>query len=257
MEKALVSIITPSYNSGKFIAQTIYSVQAQTHRHWELLITDDCSTDTTVTIIEAFAAADPRIRLFRLNENAGPGVARNHSIQKARGNYIAFLDADDLWRPEKLERQLKFMHQNGAHFTFSFYDCMDEDGKPLDKRVAAPEFLSYRQLFFCNYVGNLTGIYDAGYFGKIPISAIKKRQDWIVWLTVLKKIRFAQPVPESLAVYRIRKQSVSSSKLDLLRYNFKVYRDFHRLNGISAFCCMGIFLFTQLLIKPRYTKSLK
>ncbi|AWI25063.1 glycosyl transferase [Flavobacterium pallidum] len=255
MERPVVSIITPSYNSASFITQTIRSVQEQTFLHWELLITDDCSTDDTVEIINAFIKADSRIKLFTLPQNAGPGVARNHSLNHAAGKYIAFLDSDDLWKPEKLEKQIRFMAQSGQHFTFTFYDCMDENGDLMNQRVEAPETLSYKQLFFCNYVGNLTGIYDSDYFGKIPVSSIKKRQDWIVWLTILKKLKYAKPVPESLAVYRIRTKSVSSSKMNLLQYNYAVYRDFHRLNVIAALACMAIFLVVQLLVKPRYVKK--
>jgi glycosyltransferase involved in cell wall biosynthesis len=257
MERPSVSIITPSYNSVKYIAQTIRSVQEQTLADWELLITDDCSTDETIAIINSFAANDSRIRLFTLPQNSGPGVARNHSINQATGKYIAFLDADDVWKREKLEKQISFMQNSGSHFTFSFYDCMDENGQLINQCVEAPKTLAYRQLFFCNYVGNLTGIYDSDYFGKIPVSAIKKRQDWIVWLTILKKLKYAQPVPESLAIYRIRTGSVSSSKVNLLKYNFAVYRNFHRLNVIAALGCMIVFLFTQLFVKPQYTKKLQ
>lgn len=256
MERPLVSIITPSYNSAKYIAQTIGSVQQQTLADWELLITDDCSTDDTAAIINFFIANDNRIRLFSLPQNSGPGVARNNSINQATGKYIAFLDSDDIWKPEKLEKQVSFMQHSGSHFTFSFYDCMDENGLLINQRVEAPKILAYKQLFFCNYVGNLTGIYDSDYFGKIPISAVKKRQDWIVWLTVLKKLKYAHPVPESLAVYRIRTASVSSSKMSLLQYNYAVYRNFHRINVVASLGCMMVFLFVQLLIKPRYTKKL-
>ncbi len=256
MKRPAVSIITPSYNAAKYIAQTIQSVQQQTLADWELLITDDCSNDETVAVIHSFLANDSRISLFSLPQNSGPGVARNHSIQQATGRYIAFLDADDLWKPQKLEKQVNFMQQSGSHFTFSFYDCMDENGVFLNRRVEAPKILTYKQLFFCNYVGNLTGIYDSDYFGKIPISAVKKRQDWIVWLTVLKKLKYANPVPESLATYRIRTASVSSSKMNLLHYNYAVYRNFHRLNVVAALGCMTVFLFVQLLVKPRYIKKL-
>lgn len=251
--EALVSIITPTFNSEKFIAQTITSVQNQTFTNWELLIVDDCSTDETVKIIQNFN--DERIKLIQLQKNSGAGVARQTALEAASGTHIAFLDADDLWLPQKLQRQLDFMAENRQPFTFSFYDWIDEDGKSLGKRIEAPRNLSYKQLFFCNYVGNLTGIYAVDYFGKIEIPSIRKRQDWIIWLKILKKIRSAKPVPESLALYRIRENSMSASKTKLLKYNYKVYRDFHRMNFLAALFCMGIFLFVQLLVKPRYAKS--
>jgi teichuronic acid biosynthesis glycosyltransferase TuaG len=257
MEKALVSIITPSFNSEKFIAGTIQSVQNQTHQNWEMIIVDDCSTDQTVSVIQQFVKNDDRIRLFQLDKNSGAGIARETALSKAKGDYIAFLDADDLWKPLKLEKQLQFLKENKAHFTFSYYDCIDEQGNALNRRVEAPRKLTYRQLFFCNYVGNLTGIYEVNYFGKIAISATRKRQDWMVWLTILKKIKKAKPVPESLALYRISDNSLSASKIDLLKHNFAVYRTFHGYSYIASLFIMIGFLFTQLLIKPCYIKKME
>lgn len=256
MEKPLVSIITPSFNSERFITATIQSVQNQTYQNWEMIIVDDCSTDQTVGIIEQFVINDSRILFFQLEKNSGAGIARELALSKANGDYITFLDADDLWKPLKLEKQLQFLKDNKIHFTFSFYDCIDEEGNALNKRVEAPRNLTYLQLFFCNYVGNLTGIYDRHFFGKIAISATRKRQDWMVWLTILKKIKKAKPVPESLALYRIRDNSLSASKVDLLKHNFAVYRNFHGFNYVVSLFIMVGFLFTQLLIKPRYIKKI-
>lgn len=253
----LVSIITPSFNSEKFIAETIQSVQNQTYQNWEMIIVDDCSTDKTVSIVEYIANNDSRIKVYKLDKNSGTGIARNTALDKASGKYIAFLDADDLWKPQKLEIQINFLKNNNLPFTFSFYDCINEQGKELNRRVEAPRNLSYRQLFFCNYVGNLTGIYDVNYFGKIAISSIRKRQDWMLWLIILKKVKSAKPIPESLAFYRIRENSISASKLDLLKHNFGVYRRFHGFNLVYSLLCMTGFLFTQLLIKPRYIKNIK
>lgn len=257
MESPLVSVIIPTFNSEKFISETILSVMNQTYPNWEIILVDDCSRDETVAIISRFAQSDNRIQVLELSVNSGTGVARNAALTVAKGKYIAFLDADDLWKPEKLDEQINFMQTNKLPFTFSFYDCIDEDGKSLNKRVEAPINLSYRQLFFCNYVGNLTAIYDVSYFGKIPISPIRKRQDWMLWLTVLKKIKIAQPVPESLAYYRIRNDSISTSKFDLIKYNFAVYRTFHGFSFPIAVAFMKVFLFTQLLIKPNYIKRIK
>ena len=255
MTKPLVSILIPTFNSAQFIAETIASVQQQTYENWEIIVVDDVSTDGTVALISKIRETDVRIQLQVLERNSGTGVARNTALGKAKGKYIAFLDADDLWKPEKLEKQILFMQTNDLPFTFSFYDCIDEQGNSLNRRVEAPRNLSYRQLFFCNYVGNLTGIYDVEFFGKISISNIRKRQDWIHWLTILKKIKRAKPVPESLAFYRIRDNSLSTSKTALIRYNFAVYRQFHGYNLVVSLLCMTGFLFTQLVIKPFYSKS--
>ena len=256
MGNMLVSIIIPTFNSEKFIAETIQSIQAQTYTNWEVIIVDDGSSDKTVSIISKLAQFEERIQFFQLEKNSGAGIARNLALNKSKGRYIAFLDSDDLWKPTKLEKQIKFMTKNDLPFTFSFYDCIDEEGKLLNKRVESPRRLSYKQLFYCNYIGNLTGIYDVDYFEKIPISPIRKRQDWILWLTILKKIKTAQPTPESLAFYRVRQNSISASKFDLLKHNFNVYRTFHGFNLVVSLVCMIGFLFTQLIIKPTHIKRL-
>ncbi|KDN55274.1 glycosyltransferase family 2 protein [Flavobacterium seoulense] len=255
MEKPLVSVIIPTFNSEKYISDTIISVQNQTYQNWEIILVDDGSTDETQTIITSFLT-DKRIQFYSLEKNLGTGVARNFALEKANGKYISFLDADDLWKLDKLEKQINFMKTNNLPFTFSFYDCIDEQGNSLNKRVEAPRNLSYLQLFFCNYVGNLTGIYDVDYFGKINISNIRKRQDWMHWLTILKEIKTVKPVPESLAIYRIRENSLSTSKTALIQYNFAVYRQFHGFNLVVSSLCMIGFLITQLAIKPRYIKSI-
>ena len=255
MEKPLVSVIIPTFNAEKYISDTIQSVQNQTYQNWEIILVDDGSTDETKTIITQFLA-DERIQFYPLEKNSGTGIARNTALAKAKGKYIAFLDADDLWKPEKLEKQIEFLQTNNLPFTFSFYECIDEQGNSIHKRVEAPRNLTYRQLFFCNYVGNLTGIYDVDFFGKISISSIRKRQDWMHWLTILKQIKTGIPIPESLAYYRVRDNSLSTSKTALIQYNFAVYRQFHGYNKLFAVFCMIGFLYTQLLIKPKYIKKI-
>jgi teichuronic acid biosynthesis glycosyltransferase TuaG len=252
----LVSILTPTFNAEKYIRATIESVQNQSYQNWEMILIDDASTDKTVKIIKEFAQGDDRIKLFKLEKNCGNGFARNAALEKATGKYIAYLDADDIWFPEKLEKQIQFLKINKQHFTFSFYDCIDEEGNDLNRKVESPNPLTYKQLFFCNYVGNLTAIYDVDYFGKIALQATQKRQDWRIWLTILKQIKTAKPVPESLAFYRIRKDSVSSSKFKLIKHNFGVYREFHGCNFVFSVLLMIRFLFTQLIIKPKYIKKI-
>ncbi|MBP4141193.1 glycosyltransferase family 2 protein [Flavobacterium sp. P4023] len=256
MKNPLVSIITPAFNSEKYITESIQSVLNQTYQNWEMIIVDDASSDATISIIEEFIKKDNRIKICKHHENAGTGIARNTALNETSGKYIAFLDADDVWKPTKLEKQVHFLQINKIPFTFSFYEIIDENGKALNKRIESPLILSYQQLFFCNYVGNLTGIYDVDYFGKISISSIRKRQDWMLWLRILQKIKSAPVIPESLAYYRIRKNSISASKFDLVYHNFKVYRTFHGYNLFVSLLCMTGFLFTQLLIKPRYIKAM-
>jgi len=248
----LVSIIIPSYNSEKYISQTIQSVIDQTHKNWELIIVDDCSTDNTEHIAGEYVSNDNRIKFFRLSKNQGSGVARNYAVEIANGNYIAFLDSDDLWKPEKLEKQLAFMKGYNLPFTFSFYECIDEAGDSLNQIITTPQNISYRQLYYCNWIGNLTGIYSVDYFGKLPVSSVKKRQDWILWLTLVKQLKQVKPVPESLAYYRIRTDSLSSSKWGLVKHNFNVYRYFYKRNLARSVFDISVFLYVQLVIKPRY-----
>jgi glycosyltransferase involved in cell wall biosynthesis len=252
----LVSIITPTYNVEKYIRETLQSVLNQSYQNWEMILADDASNDHTISIIEEFAAKDSRIKVFKLPENRGNGFARNAALEKASGKYIAYLDADDLWFPEKLEKQIQFLKANNLYFTFSFYDSIDEEGNDLNRRVESPNPLTYKQLFFCNYVGNLTAIYDADYFGKIIMETSQKRQDWRIWLTILKQIKTAKPVSESLAFYRIRKDSVSSSKFRLIKHNFGVYRQFHGCNFVLSVLLMMRFLYTQLIVKQIYIKKI-
>ncbi|NBL65793.1 glycosyltransferase [Flavobacterium sp. NST-5] len=254
MKTPLVSIVTPAFNSAQFIAETIQSVQNQTYQNWEMIIVDDFSTDETVAEISKFLE-DSRIKCFQLKENSGAGIARQKAVDLAKGNFIAFLDADDLWLPEKLSKQINFLQKNNLPFTFSFYNCINDQGTNLNKIVKAPQILTFRQLFWRNHIGNLTGIYSVDFFGKIAISRFRKRQDWMMWLVILKKIKIAQPVPEVLASYRVRKSSVSSSKINLLKHNYNVYRHFHKLSAVeSVFCMMG-FLFVHFFLKAKYIEK--
>jgi len=252
--RPLVSIITPTYNAEKYLRQTVESVRAQTFSDWELICVDDCSRDGTTALIRSFQEQDSRIKLFQLDRNSGPGVARDTAVQQAQGRYLAFLDADDLWKSEKLAKQVDFLQAEKQPFTFCFYDWMSEDGQLLGKTVTAPNPLTYEHMRYCNHVGNLTGIYDTERFGKIPISGIRKRQDFILWLTILKEIKVGRPVPESLAVYRLRDSSLSSSKLKLLQANFAFYRQHFQESHWRAAISLSINVYHQLFVKPRYLR---
>ena len=249
---ALVSIITPTYNSAKFIAETIQSVQNQTYQNWEMIIVDDGSSDETVTLVLKIITNDSRIKLIPLHKNYGSGFARDKALENANGNYIAFLDSDDLWKPNKLEKQLQFMKEFKLPLTFSFYELIDEQSVPLNILITTPNEIDYNQLYYCNWVGNLTGIYSVDFFGKVPISFVKKRQDWILWLTLVKKTGKIVPIPENLASYRIRKDSISSSKWKLIKYNFMVYKNYHKQNIFKSFIDLALFFFNQLIVKPKY-----
>lgn len=220
----LVTVVTPVHNAEEFIHQCIASVLAQTYQHWEHILVDDCSTDNSAQIVRDYANNEDRIKLVSLEENSGAGIARNRAIEQAKGEYIAFLDSDDLWAPEKLERQLKFMQQNEYPFSFTGYDTINELGAKLPRHVNAREVVTYNSALYKNPIGCLTVIYDIDFFGKQYMPAIRKRQDYALWLHLLKKSD-AYGLNEVLATYRLRSNSISSNKLGLLKYEWKIYRE--------------------------------
>jgi len=230
----LVSIITPSYNSEKFISETIKSVLNQTYDNWEMIIVDDCSSDNSNEIIKEYSKKDGRIKLIKLEKNSGPAVARNRAIKEAKGRYIAFLDSDDLWMPNKLEKQVEFMKKNNLAFTYSSYYLIDEENHDIGL-FNAPERISYRSMLKTCSVGCLTAIYDTNVLGKIYMPNIIKRQDYGLWLKILKIVGETKGIKEPLAFYRIRKNSVSSNKIKAAKYQWKIYRDVENLNLFKSF----------------------
>jgi len=250
-KKPLVSVIMPAYNAAGFIAESIRSVQQQTHANWELLVIDDASHDATSKIVEAFKADDERIKLHVLPTNQGAGFARNIGIKAATGDFISFLDADDLWKPHKLEKQLKLMQQERIQVCYGSYELMNEDGKSLHQQIKALKTLTFSKLKKANYIGNLTGIYNARALGKIYCPLIRKRQDWGLWLLALQKAGGAGGIEEPLAIYRQRRGSISQNKMEMLQYNYKVYREVLEYSAPKSLFWMLLFLWEQLFVKQR------
>lgn len=244
----LVSIITPSYNSSAFIGQTIESIVSQTYENWELLITDDCSEDNTREIVDSYQQKDPRIKFFRLDKNSGAGVARNHSIEMAKGRFIAFCDSDDRWYPEKLEKQLAYMRDNDCALSYTSYMVCDESNT-ITGIVVSLTNISYTTLKRDNGIGCSTVIYDAEKVGKVFFPDIRKRQDWGLWLKILKKIKVAHGMKEPLAIYRIQKTSLSANKLSLIKYNIAIYRLVLKYPSILAYIFFFIINFPCIFIK--------
>lgn len=229
----LVSIITPSYNSSKFISKTIESVLSQTYQNWEMIIVDDVSSDNSNEIIESYIQKDSRIKLIKLEQNSGAAIARNRAIEEAKGRYIAFLDADDIWKDKKLEKQIEFMQRNDYAFTYTAYEKVDEHGKVFGK-IGVPSKVSYNQLLKTCVIGCLTAVYDTEKLGKVYMPLIRKRQDFGLWLKILKKIDFAYGINESLAFYTVRDDSISANKKSAAQFTWKLYRDIEKLNLIKA-----------------------
>lgn len=230
----LVSIITPSYNSAKFIGKTIDSVISQTYKNWEMIIIDDCSTDSSAEFIKTYEEKDSRIKLVQLKENSGAAVARNIGIQLAQGRFIAFLDSDDSWLPEKLEKQLKFMLINNYYFTYTSYFKINENNEILGT-MYIPSKVNYSQLLKTCVIGCLTVIYDAEKIGKQEFPLIRKRQDFALWLKILKKVDYAYGLQENLANYTIRSDSISANKLNAAKYNWFLYRNIEKLSLFVSF----------------------
>ena len=204
----LVSIIMPSYNTGRFIAETINSVLAQTYTNWEIIIVDDCSTDNTDEVVAQFS--DARIKYFKNEKNSGAAVSRNRALREAKGKWIAFLDSDDLWEPEKLEHQIAFMENNGYHFSYTNYVEIDEESNPLGRHVTGPRKISKTGMYNYCWPGCLTVMYDAEIVGLIQIEDIKKNNDYAMWLKVCKKAK-CYLLDEDLASYRKRRGSYRDS----------------------------------------------
>ncbi len=249
----LVSVITPVYNSAKFLKETIDSVIKQTYPNWELILIDDGSSDTSDKLCLEMSKTDPRIRFEKLPINKGAAFCRNRATDLATGEYIAFLDSDDLWSPDKLEVQLRFMQDENCGVSFTTYLHVDEKGKSLNKRIVAMPFLSYKKQYRNNYIGNLTGMYHARKIGKVHSENLRKRQDWALWLEVIKRSgRPARGINRDLAYYRIRKNSMSTNKFNLVKYNFQFYRNYLGQSYPKSLLSLAGFFIEYFFVRPKY-----
>lgn len=225
----LVSVVTPVWNAAATLGATLASVRAQSLSDWEHLLIDDASDDGSSALIAAAAAADPRVRALRTERNGGAGVARNLGIRAARGRYIAFLDADDRWHPEKLARQTGFMAAEGHAFSFTAYRRVDGEGRTLGT-VAVPARVTRGELLRRNVIGCLTAVYDRAHFGPVEMPEVRRRQDYGLWLRLLDRVEAAHGLPEVLADYRVASASLSGNKLVAARDTWALYR---RVVGLS------------------------
>lgn len=223
MTQPLVSIITPSYNSKRFILESINSVKNQTFQNYEMIIVDDCSKDDSLELIQNAIVNDSRFNVYKLEKNSGAALARNFGIQKANGKYVAFLDSDDLWHSEKLEKQIAFMEENNYNFTFTNYEMIDEQGEDIHRKVICPSTINYEQLLRNTTIGCLTVILNIEKLGKIQMPDLQP-EDTALWLKVLKNGETAYCYQEVLAKYRIVGNSASSNKLNVAKKMWVVYR---------------------------------
>lgn len=221
----LVSIIMPSYNTANYISESIKSVQAQGYSNWKLIIVDDCSTDNTDDIVKPFLI-DSRIRYLKNERNSGAAVSRNRALREAKGRWIAFLDSDDLWVPEKLEKQIGFMEKNGYSFSYTNYEEIDMAGQKTGVKITGPKKITKTGMFNYCWPGCLTVMYDAEKVGLIQIADIKKNNDYAMWLKVCKKAD-CYLLDEYLAEYRKgRKGSVSTHSVKtMIRWHYKLFKE--------------------------------
>lgn len=245
--KTVVSIITPCYNSEHFISSTIQSVLDQSYEYWEMLIVDDNSSDNSVSIVDEYMLIDPRIKCIQLAENRGAAVCRNKAIEMAKGDYIAFLDSDDLWSKNKLEIQIQFMSSNNYKLTFGRYLKIDEKGQVIKNSVVKTRSkLSYREMLTSNKMGCLTVVYNAKELGKIYMPLIRKRQDYALWLKILSITPYAYGMKDILGSYRVRKSSISSSKIEMMKWNWKLFREIEKRSFFGALYSLSMNIINKL-----------
>lgn len=229
----LVSIITPCFNAEDFIAETILSVQNQSFTNWEWFIIDDFSEDTSVSIIAEFAINDARIKLLPLKKNSGAAVARNMGIALAKGNYMTFIDADDVWSNRFLAENVSRIDQSEG-FLCASYEMYDATLNRKLGELIVPEYATYSAILKTNTISCLTAFIDISRLGKEFMPEIKYRQDMGLWLKYLKKINRVEGISESLAIYRIGKKSLSSNKANLLKHQWTFYRKVENLSVLKS-----------------------
>lgn len=240
--KELISIITPVYNCEKLLPKTIESVLNQTYSNWEMLLVDDCTPDSSADLIKEYIKKDSRIKYFKLDKNSGAAIARNVALKESKGRFIAYLDADDLWRPEKLEKQVKYMLENNYAFTCTDYEKINEDGKSLNKIIKIPERVNY-SLYLRNTIIQTVGVMvDTKITGKdvLVMPNIRRRQDAATWCQLLKAGYDCYEVPENLSYYRVVSNSLSSNKFKAVKGTWFLYRKIEKLSLFKAsFCFVG------------------
>lgn len=245
-QQPLVSVIMPCYNMERFVSHTIESVQRQSFPNWELCLVDDASTDNTVNIVNSFCANDERIRFSTKAKHTGIADTRNQCLKMAKGRFLAFLDADDLWHHDKIERQLQFMTEKNIGFSYSSYDCIDEEGNPLEKLVKSAGNLNHDAYMHNTIIGCSTVMIDKTIVGEVAVPYFRTSEDTATWLNILKKGFLAYAIEQPLTSYRIRRHSASSNKLKASADLWRVYRQQEKLSLIKAIDCFASYAFNAV-----------
>lgn len=248
MKGTLVSIITPMFNSSRFLELSIQSVMSQTYNNWEMIIVDDCSVDNSVQIVESFIKNDPRIVLIESKTNSGPGVSRNMAIDYAKGEIIAFLDSDDIWHPNKLELHVNFMLENNASFSHTSYGFIDEEGKSINQTFHVSSHpIDYVSALKRTEISCLTAMYNVKLIGKHYMPDLRRKQDYALWLSILKQGIKSIPLDIELAYYRQRKGSVTHKKYKLIIGHYRFLKEQEGLNSINALKFTALWMYNGLM----------
>ena len=251
----LVSIITPTWNCAHFICETIRSVQAQTYKNWEMIISDDCSTDNTKEAIEPYLKVDSRIKYICNDKNSGAAITRNNALKVAQGKWIAFLDSDDLWYPEKLEKQVTFMAENNYAFSYHEYTEMTEEGKDMGVYVSGIRKVNKFNMYACCWPGCLAVMYDREKIGLIQINDVKKNNDTAMWLKVVQKAP-CYLLKENLARYRRRANSITPKPLwQRIWAHYPLFRVAEEMNPVAATFWTLMNVFGNGMKKMFYVKK--
>lgn len=249
----LVSVITPSYNTARFIPETIECVLNQTYTNWEMIIVDDCSEDHTDEVVKPYLA-DQRIKYFKNEKHSGAAASRNKALREAKGRWIAFLDSDDLWEPEKLEKQIRFMEKNAYHFSYTNYSEIDEAGKPLGTLWNGPKRIGKTRMTMFNYMGCLTVMYERDYVGLIQAGDIERRNDYALWVKAVKKCP-AYLLEENLARYRVRSSGSVGNSLSRMKYNYELWHMSEGKGIIVSLILTGVNTVFGVMKKLRYKRQ--
>lgn len=241
----LISIVMPAYNCEKYIVQSINSILQQSYRNWELIVIDDCSTDNTPLILEQMQKEDTRIKYYRNEFNSGVSETRNKAIEIAKGEWIAFLDSDDMWEKFKLEKQILFSRKNNCKFVFTGSCYINEKGDKFNGIFQVPKRVDYKKLRRHNVISCSSVLIKKHFFESIKMQHDNMHEDYAVWLRVLKSGVYAYGINEPLLIYRISKNSKSGNKLKTITMTYKVFR-FLEMGVFSSIYYSGCHIYNAL-----------
>lgn len=250
--KNLVSIVTATFNSSNELSATYRSVLKQSYQNWEWIITDDCSTDSTLELLNTIKMQDERIKILKNDINAGAAVSRNSSLTHAKGDFVAFIDSDDLWIPDKLEKQIRFMEENDIDFSFTAYELIDEKGESLGQQVDTHlnSFITYEEMLKKKAtLGCSTVMLRRSAFDDITMPLLRTGQDYATWLKLLKTGKNAYPLTDVLTQYRILPNSISRNKIKKAKRQWQIYREIEKLSLYRSAVCFCFYAWRAVFRK--------